>query len=200
MKIETIKFRQGRKKDSRKIAELDYIASDGAIEYLFHDLVPGLSPVDIVASNIKNDIYPYSFRSAIVAEYRNEVIGFSLSFPSKYHSLTDEMRHFFPKDRLEHFKHFFTTRIEGSYYIDSLCVEKKYRNFGIGTKLIDLTKIKARNEGYTSLSLMVFADNTRALQLYKNIGFKLIKTVELKSHELMPHQGGCLLIERKIKM
>jgi hypothetical protein len=38
-----IHYRQGRKEDSHRIAELDYIASGGAIEFLFHDLVPGIS-------------------------------------------------------------------------------------------------------------------------------------------------------------
>jgi GNAT superfamily N-acetyltransferase len=198
MKIEDIKFREGRKEDSNRIAELDYIASDGAIEFLFHDLIPGLSPVQIVASNFENDRYPHSYRSAIVAEYEDKIIGFSLSFPSKYHSLTNEMCEFFPADRLEHFKQFFTTRIEGSYFLDALCVEKKYRKLGIGSYLIDLTKGKAKNEGYKSLSLMVFADNVEALHVYKNNGFMLRKNVELKSHKLIPHEGGCLLIESTI--
>ncbi len=105
------------------------------------------------------------------------------------------MREFFPADRLEHFKEIFTTRIEGSYFLDALCVDKKYRNHGIGGKLIDLTKAKAGNEGYTSLSLMVFADNSLAIKLYKNKGFVIRKVVELKSHELIPHEGGCLLLE-----
>jgi hypothetical protein len=78
MKVEDIKFREGQKKDCHKIAELDYIASDGAIEFLFHDLVPGVPPVDIVATNFKNDLYPHSYRNAIVAEYNDEIVGFSL--------------------------------------------------------------------------------------------------------------------------
>ncbi|MCK4819738.1 GNAT family N-acetyltransferase [bacterium] len=197
MNIEDIKFREGRKEDSYRIAELDYIASSGAIEFLFHDLISDLSPIQIVASDFENDNYPHTFRSAIIAEYYDEIIGFSLSFPAKYHSITDEMRNFFPSDRLEHCKQFFSTRVEGSYFLDALCVEKKYRNMGIGNKLIDLTKNKAKNEGFKSLSLLVFADNTQALHVYKNNGFELIKNVELKSHELIPHEGGCLLLEGK---
>ena len=55
-----IKYRLGKKEDSRKIAELINIASDGVVEFLFHDLVPGMSPVQVVAHNLENDNYPYS--------------------------------------------------------------------------------------------------------------------------------------------
>ena len=52
-----ITYRQGKKADSPRIAQLDNIASDGAIEFLFHGLIPNVSPEQIVASNIENDNY-----------------------------------------------------------------------------------------------------------------------------------------------
>ena len=60
-------YREGTKEDCGRIAQLDNIASDGAIEYLFHD----------------------------------------------------------------------------SYFLDALCVDEDFRGMGIGSKLIELTKIKA---------------------------------------------------------
>ena len=66
-----------------------------------------MTPVQIVASNLESDSYPHSYRSVIVAEYDETIIGMSLSFPGKYHKITDEMKSFFPHDRINHFKHFF---------------------------------------------------------------------------------------------
>jgi GNAT superfamily N-acetyltransferase len=187
-------YREGKKEDSLRIAELDNIASDGAIEFLFHDLIPNITPVQIVASNLEHDRYPHSYRSAIVAEYHETIIGMSLSFPGKYHKITEDMKRFFPCDRINHFKHFFSAPVEDSYFLDALCVESMYRKKGVGSRLIDLTKTKARNEGYESLSLIVFADNIHAQNVYKKNGFRVITKIELHSHKLMPHENGCVLM------
>lgn len=191
-------YRNAKKEDCYWIAELDNIASDGAIEYLFHDLIPDTTPVQIVASNLENDLSPYSYCNTIVAELDNEIIGISISFPSKYHEITEEMERFFPADRLENFREFFSTRVEESYFLDALAVDARYRGKGIGTKLIDLTKAKAQNEGYKVLSLIVFADNLKAQSLYKKSGFEIVKKIELKSHRLLPHEGGCFLMKTDI--
>ena len=191
-------YREGKKEDSLRIAELDNIASDGAIEFLFHDLIPDMTPVQIVASNLENDSYPHSYRSVIVAEHDEIIIGMSLSFPGKYHKITDEMKNFFPHDRINHFKHFFSAPIGDSYFLDALCVDEKFRNRGIGSELIELTKKKARNEGYNSLGLLVFKDNSIAQNVYKKNGFDVIDWIDLPSHKLMPHEGGCVLMKANI--
>ena len=191
-------YRTGQKGDCTRIAELDNIASDGAIEFLFHDLIPGVSPEQIVASNLENDLYPHSFRSVIIAESKNDIIGMSLSFPGKYHGITDEMRNFFPEDRIRHFQHFFSAPVQDSYFLDALCVEDTFRNRGIGSKLIELTKAKAIAEGFHSLSLLVFKDNINAQKVYQKNGFQTVEQIELKPHELMPHEGGCFLMRASL--
>ena len=42
---------------------------------------------------------------------------------------------------------------------------------------------------------MVFADNMAAQRLYKRCGFEVAKIVDLNSHELIPHEGGCILMK-----
>ena len=190
-----ITYRVGRKDDSSRFAELDDIASGGAIEYLFHDLIPGMTPVEIVAMDLAQDSFPHTFRNVILADYHTQIIGMALSFPAKFHTITKQMRSFFPADRLQHFKQFFSTRVEGSYFLDALCVDEKYRKTGIGGKLIDLTKAKAGQEGFDTLSLIAYADNTDALRLYEHKGFSIVQTIELRPHRLIPHQGGCLLLK-----
>jgi hypothetical protein len=60
-------YRPGRSGDSRILAELTDTASGGVVEYLFHDLIPGMSPVEVVARNFELDRYPHTFNSAVVA-------------------------------------------------------------------------------------------------------------------------------------
>ena len=108
------------------------------------------------------------------------------------------MAAFFPPERLDHFRHVFSAPVKDSYFLDALCVDRDFRNRGIGSKLIALTKTRARNEGYDSLCLIVFKDNTRARKMYENNGFKAIDRIELPPHRLIPHEGGCVLMKAVI--
>ncbi|WP_027951145.1 GNAT family N-acetyltransferase [Haliea salexigens] len=189
-----LKYRQGKREDSQRIAELDYIASDGVVEYLFHDLVPGLSALQLLSNGLEQDEYPHTFRSCIVAESDQEIVGMALSYPAEHHCITDELANFLPADRLKRFREFYSSRVEGSYFLDAMSVEEKYRGLGIGKALLEKTKVKASSEGYSELSLIVFADNTRAINLYEHSGFKRVKNIELQPHHLIPHEGGCILM------
>lgn len=193
-----IKYRPGEKKDCAKLAELINIASDGVVEYLFHGLVTGMTPVQVIAHNHENDNYPHSYKSAIVATHKNNIVGMALSYPSFYHKITDEMRSFFPSDRLEHFSSFYSSRVENTWFLDALCVIESYRRRGIGQKLISLTKEKAIENGYNALSLIVFADNTLAIPVYERTGFEVVQKVELRGNEFIKHEDGCLLMKCEI--
>ncbi len=195
MHINEIIFREGRKEDSQRIAELDNIASGGTLDFLFSGLVPGMTPVQIVAHGLENDHYPHSYRSTIVAEHNGKIVGMSLSFPSQYHAVTEELRNFLPADRLDHFREFFSSRVAESWYLDALGVDERYRNIGIGSELIRRTAQKAKKEKFSVMSLIVFADNETAVRLYRKIGFEIEKRVSLGPHPLLPHRGGCLLMK-----
>ena len=182
-----IKYRPGEKKDCAKLAELINIASDGIVECLFHDLVPGMTSVQILAHSLESDNYPHSYKNAIVAATKNDIVGIALSYPSFHHKITDEMKSFFPADRLEHLGHFYSSRIENSWYLDALCVIESHRKKGIGEKLILLTKEKAIENGYIALSLIVFADNTLAIPVYERTGFEIAQPIELRGNEFIKH-------------
>ena len=189
-----ISYRAGRKKDCSKLAEFIYIASDGVVEFLFRDLIPGRSPQQIVARNLDKDTGHYSYKNAVVAEVRDKVVGASFFYPSRFHVISDKMRQFFPQDRLEHLKYILSGRVENSLYLDTLCVDERFRGSGIGGKLITLTKNKAAEEGLKAVSLITLADNTNAHRLYYRCGFEIISHLEMAAHELIPHRGGAYLM------
>lgn len=182
------------KKDCATLAEFINMASDGVVEYLFHDLVPGMTPVQLIAHNLENEDTSHSYKNAIVAREGDDVVGMALSYPSSYHRITDEMRSFFPADRLAHLGDFFASRVENSWYLDTLGVFGGYRRQGIGERLISLTQEKAADNGYNALSLIVFADNALAIPVYKRIGFKVVRKVELGGNEFIKHEDGSLLM------
>ncbi|MBW2516706.1 MAG: GNAT family N-acetyltransferase, partial [Deltaproteobacteria bacterium] len=88
--------------DSQRIAELISLASDGVVDFLFHDLVPDMTPAQVVAHNLAQYHYPHSYRSAVVALSGTHIVAMALSYPSTYHQITDKMRGFFPAERLDH--------------------------------------------------------------------------------------------------
>lgn len=56
-------------------------------------------------------------------------------------------------------------------YVSRLIVKYEYRRQGIGRKLIDFAIKKAKEQGYTELSIGVDLDNYPALKLYIACGF-----------------------------
>jgi ribosomal protein S18 acetylase RimI-like enzyme len=193
-----ITYRTAREADCLRMAEMINIASGGVVEFLFRDLMPELTPVQMVAHNLENIQGAHTYKNGIVAETEDRVVGMALSFPSHFHEITAEMRQYFSPDRLEHLSDFYAARVEDSFFLDALCVDQRLRGNGIGGKLISLTKKKAKQSGFDTLSLVVFTDNTTALSVYYRHGFEIVAPVELNSHERIPHEGGCFLMKSHI--
>ena len=63
--------------------------------------------------------------------------------------------------------------IQEGKLIDEIYIEKEFRNNGIGTDIIK--KLIENNE---SIYLWVYKDNTKAVSLYKRLGFKVIDETE----------------------
>ena len=60
-------------------------------------------------------------------------------------------------------------------YLSRLIVKKEYRNNGIGSKLTEFLINKAKERGYSEISLGVDCGNSRAIYLYEKFGFKVFK-------------------------
>lgn len=60
-------------------------------------------------------------------------------------------------------------------YIDDLCVEEEARGQHLGTQLYNYVINFAKEHDYYNVTLNVWADNTNALNFYKNIGLKIQK-------------------------
>ena len=193
-----ITYRTAEKADCLRVAELINMASGGVVEFLFDDLMPEFTPLQIVAHNLESDQGYYTYKNAIVAQTEDRVVGMALSFPAHFHQISAEMQQFFPKDRLDHLNDFYAARVDDSLFLDALCVDQNLRRNGIGGELISLTKKKAQQNGFNLLSLIVFADNTEALSVYHRHGFEVHTPVKLDSHERIPHEGGCLLMKSRI--
>lgn len=85
----------------------------------------------------------------IVAELKDKIVGYIIAYPKRY------------------FIDF-----------DSLAVDKKYRNSGIGKKLLNFILNKFRRKGFKKASLEVRTTNKIATSFYQTLGFKITKIIK----------------------
>jgi len=57
-------------------------------------------------------------------------------------------------------------------YLNHLCVDEKYRNNEVGSKLIEEFSKISKNKGAKYIKLNVFEKNIPAFNLYKKLGFE----------------------------
>lgn len=56
-------------------------------------------------------------------------------------------------------------------YVSRMIVKKEYRNNGVGSKILEFLVSKAKEMGYSEMTIGVDKDNVNALHLYKKYGF-----------------------------
>lgn len=194
-----ILYRRGKIEDCAKIAEGIDRASGGIVEFLFHGLLTNSTAAETMADFLREGVGYESYENAIVAECQGVIVGIVYSYPSKYQGITEEARNFFPQEQLEFLADFFNSRVENSLFLDSIYVDEEFRGQGVGSKLIALTKEKAKESGYQQLSLMVMNENAAARRAYERNDFKIVKHVDVKEHPLIPNKGGIYLLVSNVE-
>ena len=69
----------------------------------------------------------------------------------------------------------FAATENGDNHVTDLWVAPANQGKGIGSKLMERMEARARNRGYDSVELEVLTSNTRALSLYKYLGYRVTK-------------------------
>lgn len=191
---EGVTFRPAEKGESRTIARLYSMSSDGVSDYIWTTLAkPGEDILDVGERRYSDESLLFSYKNCIVAERRGEIIGMLAAFPMYLpdgpNSSSEPDPVLVPYARLEK---------DRCYYIMGVAVLPEYRGRGIGTKFLELAAEKAREHGLTQLSLIVFEQNVGARKLYERHGFYEIAREEVVPHELIHYTGYALLMVKDI--
>lgn len=72
----------------------------------------------------------------------------------------------------------------GEYYIDSICVDQRFRGKGIASALLEAMARKATREGFHTIGLLVDKENPRAEKLYARVGFRYVNDASWGGHSL----------------
>lgn len=188
-------IRPAQPTDVSEIVNLTRLAADGLIEFLFDDFTREATLEELLKAGVLAEVGVLSYRNTDVAVCQDQVVGIATSYPASQHQMTAEMKQLFAAERLSILEEFYQSRVEGSWYLDTLGVHPEFQHQGIGTQLLQATKEKAKKQHYQQLSLIVFTDNITALSLYQKQGFQQVKLIQIGNHPQLPQQKSCILMQ-----
>jgi GNAT superfamily N-acetyltransferase len=187
-----ITYRPARAEDSRTIAQLICEAGGGLYEYLFDDLIPFMSALDIVAAAVGADGSPLSYANCRVATSGPaQIVGAANLFPADL--IREEPFVPFASDRLDHIRPLLRLQDWGSMLLNAIAVADTHRGRGVGTGLLDWADACTLQAGLSRLSLHVWTDNLGAIRLYKARGFVEMGIAEVPPQPRLPHSGSILM-------
>lgn len=193
----TVKLRDGNASDCKIIAELINTSAEGAAEYLFAGVNSTTAPIEYLATLLKQEVY-YSYANTIVAEVEDKVVAMALSFPSAGLKLLPQMQTQYSAQQLLYIQSFVDNKIAESWHLDALCVLPRYRNCGIGGRLLAAVKTKAREYNFESISVFVFGSNEAAFRFYRRYGFDHRADINTPAQEFLRAKNGLRLMECKL--
>jgi ribosomal protein S18 acetylase RimI-like enzyme len=179
--------------DARTIAGFYRICSGGVADYIWSELAePGEDLIDVGARRYAREGVPFSYENCLLAELEGEIVGMAHAYrikPSVDDGFGDVDPVLRPYAELE---------LPGSLYISGVAVSDGCRGHGIGSKLIDRERERARELGCDSLSALVFSGNHGSLRLLGRHGFEVVDRRPVVPHELLEYTGEVLLLSAPV--
>ncbi|MFH1345503.1 MAG: GNAT family N-acetyltransferase [Pseudomonadota bacterium] len=194
-----ITYRMARSDDSGELARYMCIAGGGVYEFLFDDLIPFVTAVDLLSAGIGSERYPVSWRNCRVAALGDDgaIVAAANVFPADL--LKDDNYVLLGSERHDHIRPMLELQDWGSMFLNSLAVGDAYRGCGIGAQLLGWAEARAAEAGYDRLSLHVWADNISAVNFYKARRFVQVGLAGIPPHRRLPHNGGSILMSKAVR-
>lgn len=188
--MEKTTFRPARPEDSRQIAELFRISSDGVADYIWQGIgEPGEALLDIGERRFVREGTAFSYQNSTMSEKNGDVTGMVHAFVIDDGPEEDSDEDVDPVLRPYH-----ELEVPGSLYISSMAVLPEFRQQGIGTELLQIARTRAREKGCGVLSLLVFEQNDGAVKLYQRNGYRVIDRRPVVPHPMITRTGDVLLM------
>lgn len=171
-------------------------AGGDVLRFVLDEAAPDVTVENLLVHLFAGDDTECSHRHCTVAEWDGCLVGLVNAFPTDLlqplcpQSLSARERHLQPRTDLND---------AGSYRLNMIAVDPNLRRAGVGSALIEHTIAAARDGGFERMSLHVWADNKRALAFYRAQGFRMQARADVPFHPALPHQGGSLLMVRRIE-
>lgn len=198
---DTIHIERARQRDSRFIAEMIAISSDGIarIEWQQQADAEGVAALDIGARNYADDKGDYSFRNCWVARTdAGEPVGMILAFAlTESNRSTDAKPPPYAADDI--YAPYMYLEAVNSWYICGVTVAPGYRGRDIGKQLIERAMQDGREAGYSNTSLVAMASKTALIDYYRSFGFEITRRAPIVPHPQIDASGEAVLMETQPK-
>ncbi|MDO9564198.1 MAG: GNAT family N-acetyltransferase [Bradyrhizobium sp.] len=193
-----VTYRMARPDESGELARFMCIAGGGVYEFLFDDLIPFVTAVDLLSAGIGGERFPISYLNCCVAarNHDREIVAAANVFPADL--LKDDNYMLLGSERHDHIRPMLELQDWGSMFLNSLAVGDAYRGSGIGARLLEWAEGRAVEAGYQRLSLHVWADNISAVKFYKVRGFIEVGIAGIPTHPRLKHSGGSILMSKPV--
>lgn len=182
--------------DSLDLARLANIAGAGIPAACWAgDSRPGESIEQTGARLVSDPDSNFSYRNAHLAEIKGRIAGMLLAY-----RLSDEVA----DENLDALPSYVRPMVEleqeviGSFYINMIATYPEFRGLGVGTRLLALVDDLAREAGCELASIDVFEQNSGAVRLYEQIGFRVVDRRPAVPDDCHPYTGDILLLTRSV--
>jgi ribosomal protein S18 acetylase RimI-like enzyme len=169
----TLPFRRAVVEDAPALAEFVNSAGDGLPLYLWEKMaVPGETAWDVGCRRAMREEGSFSYRNAIIIESDGQCAGclIGYSIPEMPEPISNQMPPMFvPLQELENLA-------PATWYVNVLAVRPRFRNNGLGSKLLRLAEEMAASLHGQGLSVIVSDANSGARRLYERCGYNQIAT------------------------
>lgn len=178
-------IRTAQKEDAPGIAQLMLLAMDGLVAK-FRGSNDPKELEKLLVKFIEQLGNQYSYNQVKVFEIDGQIVGSLTAYDGGQIELL--RRPFFDFIIANYHPEGFDMELEseeGEFYIDVIAVNPKFRNGGIGKKLLDTAIHWAQALGHQKIGLLVDINNAKARKLYESLGFQKVGTRHLlgSTHE-----------------
>jgi ribosomal protein S18 acetylase RimI-like enzyme len=192
-------LRRATEADVPALVRLFMMATDGVVDVLYQDLVPGVPTEKLFEWRFTQAGSVKSYEHCWVAQQGPRAIGMVHAYPiDRLADAPSDPR--LTADRLAVLAPFgaLVEQAHGSYYINAVAVSPECRGSGIGNQLMALALSEARRQDLAEVSLLVFEQNSRAAALYRRLEFDVAARRPIIPHPLLHHTGDLLLMMRRL--
>jgi len=157
---------------------------------------PGLELIEIGTRLYAEDLQPFTWRNAVIAR-GDEPVGAMLCYgiDAGYESAEPET------DAGNETDVYYTVRMEipGSWYLCGMTVFETWRGRGVGSRLLEVAHVQAKENGYSRISLITFEQNEGAVRLYLRKGYEIVERRAIVPHPMIEYSGDALLMAANVK-
>ena len=181
--------------DAAVLAELVNYASEGMALYLWEEMATGgQDGWDIGKQRAARETGSFSYRNAMIVEHDGTAAGALIGYeipdiPGPVPPDTPAI--FVPLQELENLA-------PGTWYVNILAVLPRFRNLGLGSRLLSLADETGMQLGKRGMSVIVADSNTGARRLYRRCGYAEAARLPMVKEDWITEGREWLLLTKEI--